>query len=123
MSYSDTFTKLYTAGEQLERSRLVKFKSGSTTSPREVEYADTGDDYIGCTVKNSESGDLVTVKLKNAPGTIEGIAGEADITHGDTVYTYTDGKVGTTDTTQKVGVCVSTISTGVAGDRVEIMQA
>ena len=71
MARHENAKKTFTAGEALEAARRVKIKSGTTTDPPEVVYADAGEDFIGVTEFAVSSGVLVTIRLKNAEGTFE----------------------------------------------------
>ena len=84
------------AGEAIATNRLVKIKSGTTTVPPEVVYADSDEAFIGSTEFAAASGDPVTVRLSNAPGTRELVAGEAAAV-GASLYTANDGKVADTN--------------------------
>ena len=84
--------KAYTAGEALANKRRVKLKSGSTTSPPEVEYADAGEQHIGITEYAGALADIVAIKMRNFPGTHEMTAAGA-FAFGATLYGAADGKV------------------------------
>lgn len=82
----------FTAGEELAAHRRVKLKSGSTTTPLEVEYAGAGEDFIGITMDHAEEADLIAVAglcregtfLVTAAGTFSAMAD---------IYGAADGKV------------------------------
>src|SRR6056297_2164236 len=82
----------FTAGAELAQYRRVKLKSASTITPLQVEYADAGEDFIGITMDNAESGDLIAVVplcregtfLVTAAGTFSALAD---------IYGADDGKV------------------------------
>ncbi len=86
--------KTFTAGADLEGRRRVKLKSGTTTTPPEVEYAGAGEDYIGVTEYAAKSGETIAVRLKNDSGTfeVECTVGTA-ITIGTSLYGAADGRV------------------------------
>lgn len=82
----------FTAGEALEQYRRVKIKSGTTTTPPEVEYADAGEVAIGYTTHAVSSGCLISVKTLNYPGTRIAIAADSFAVDAD-LYSANDGKV------------------------------
>ncbi len=86
--------KTFKAGAALEARRRVKLKSGTTTTPPEVEHAGAGEAYIGITEYAVKSGEDVTVRLKSDPGTfeVECTVGTA-IAIGASLYGAADGKV------------------------------
>lgn len=86
--------RTFTAGEALEARRRVKIKSGTTTTPPEVVYADAGDDFIGVTEYAVASGAQVACKMNSAPGTfeVECIVNSA-IARGTVLYGADDGRV------------------------------
>jgi len=84
----------FKAGEDLEAKRRVKIESGTTNDPPEIVYADAGEDFIGVTEYAVADGDMVAVKMNNAPGIfeIECIVDSA-IGRGTVLYGAADGKV------------------------------
>jgi len=84
----------FKAGEALEAKRRVKIETGTTNDPPEVVYADAGEDFIGVTEYQVADGDMVAVKMNNAPGIfeIECIVDSA-IARGTVLYGAADGKV------------------------------
>lgn len=84
--------RTFTAGEALEAYRRVKIKSGTTTTPPEVEYADAGEFCIGVTMAPADSGDAVAIKTLNQNGTFL-VQASKTISLGATVYGSNDGKV------------------------------
>ena len=82
--------KAFTAGEALATNRLVKLSAGS------VVYADSDEAFIGSTEFACDSGEDVTVRLKNVSGTVELVAAEA-VAAGATLYTGADGTVASTN--------------------------
>jgi len=90
--------KTFTAGEALAARRRVKLKSGTTSTPPEIMYADSDEAHIGITEYAVASGEAVSVKLKNCAGTfeVECLAGTA-IAIGTALYGAADGIVTDTD--------------------------
>jgi hypothetical protein len=90
---SDAVTFL--TGEALAAKRRVKIKSGTTTTPPEVVYADSGEDAIGVTeYGESTVGMDIAVRLVNGPGIFETeCAVSAAIARGTVLYPANDGKV------------------------------
>lgn len=82
----------FTAGEELAEHRRVKLKGASTTTPLEVEMADAGEDFIGITIDNAESGDLVTVQPLCKDGTFLVNANDSFDARAD-LYGAADGRV------------------------------
>lgn len=90
MAETNDGIRTFTAGEALEAHRRVKLTAANT-----VSYADAGEAHIGITTDGCASGDLVSVKLKNHPGTVKVTAAGAITVNAD-VYGAADGKVSTT---------------------------
>jgi hypothetical protein len=88
--------RAFTAGEALFAFRLVKIKSGTTTTPPEVVYADSDEAAVGVVQFSAASGAPVSVRLVNVSGTCELVAGEA-FAVGASLYAAADGKVVDTD--------------------------
>ncbi len=84
--------RTFTAGEDLEAYRRVKIKSGTTTSPPEVVYADAGEACIGTTLAPAKSGDPIAVKGLNDSGTRLVEAADS-FAVGANLYGANDGKV------------------------------
>lgn len=83
----DTGTKTFTATEAIPKYSTVKLDTGG------VGVCDLTDRCIGTAVTEAyASGDLVTVKLLNAPGTHKVIANEASAANA-TLYTEAGGLV------------------------------
>jgi hypothetical protein len=113
--------KTYRAGEALEARRCVKLKSGTTTIPPEVVYADAGEAYAGVTEYAVSLGDPVAVKLKNCPGTFEmECLGAVAIAVGATLYMGNDGIVTDTVSGSAVGVAQES---GVDNAIIEVLPA
>lgn len=87
MTQTNTGLKAYKAGEALEAFRRVKLNSSS-----EAVYADATDREIGITEHAVASGDHVTVRLRNMPGTVRLVAAAA-IAQFAMVKGMADGKV------------------------------
>lgn len=86
-----TFTAYGTPGANLR----VKIKSGTTTTPPQVELAGAGEDYIGITeFATVTSGDPVSVRLITAPGTFHcNIAISSSIARGTVLYGAASGEL------------------------------
>lgn len=114
--------KTFYAGEALAARRRVKIDTSSpatVTDPPEVVYADAGEDYIGVTEYAAASGELVAVKLVNAPGTFEICCdiGSA-IARGTVLYGAADGKISDTSSGSAQGIA---LQAGAAdGDIIEV---
>lgn len=96
----------FTAGEDLEQYRLVKLKDASTTTPKEVHYADAGELPIGVAQEAASSGDLVHVRLLNTCGTHILIADGAHA-YKATLYPADDGKASDTVSGSPIGICIT----------------
>lgn len=101
----------FLAGEALAAWRHVKIKSGTTTTPPEVEYADAGEYGVGITQIPAASGEPVSVKLFNNSGSFQVEAG-TDISKGAAVYAGDDGKVSKT----AAGTALGVAKVGASGD-------
>lgn len=101
----------FTAAEDLEKHRLVRVKSGSATTPVEVEYTDSGI-VMGVTDESAKQGELVSIKPLNIEGTYEFEAATgSSISVGDAVFINTDtrdGRVTDTNTGYYVGQSADT---------------
>lgn len=98
--------KTFDAGENLEPWRRVKLSSSSGT---QVEYSDAGEDYIGVTQHQADSGEQVTVRMANPEGTLKVAAGAA-VSVGATVYGAADGKVSSTASGAPQGIALDAAS-------------
>lgn len=102
--------KTFIAGEDLAAHRRVRIMTDSpatTTDPPEVVYADAGEDWIGVTEYAVSDGDLVAVKLNNAPGTFEICALiDSAIGRGTVLYGAADGKVSDASSGSAQGVAI-----------------
>jgi hypothetical protein len=113
-------TKTFKADEKLESHRRVKVDTAQTTAvPVKVIYADAGEDYIGVTEFSAATGELVSVKLNDAPGTleIECVIGSA-INVGTVLYGAADGKVSDTSSGTAQGVALQ--QTAVSSTHIEV---
>jgi len=108
----------FTAGEELAQYRRVKLKSGSTTTPLQVEYADAGEDFIGITLDHAESGDLIAVAPLCREGTFLVVAADAFSALAD-IYGAADGKV--SDTSSGTAYFKALEAATAAGDIVEVI--
>lgn len=120
---STNYIQTFYAGEALAAKRRVKINTSSpatTTDPPEVVYSDAGEDYIGVTEYAAASGELVAVKLVNAPGSFEICCdiGSA-IGRGTTLYGAADGKVSDTSSGSAQGV--SKVAAASDGDIIEVL--
>lgn len=118
MSRHENAKKTFTAGEALEAARRVKIKSGTTTDPPEVVYADAGEDFIGVTEFAVSSGVLVTVRLKNAEGTFE-VEASTTCAIGAALYGSADGKLSTTVNGDAQATAIE--ASGAASDVIEVL--
>lgn len=109
----------FTAGEALAQFRRVKLKSGSTTVPLEVEYADKNEKSVGYTETAAASGALVAIRPHNVPGNRIAVASEAIATLA-VLYGADDGKVSDTATgAATLGVALEAATAD--GDQIEIL--
>jgi len=115
MSWSEFPT--FTAGEALIHKRRVKIKSGTTSSPPQVVYADSGEQHIGVTGNyNTASGDAVAIQPLNATGTYEYTANEAFAVNA-TLYGGDSGTV--QDTSSGSAIALALEAATASGDIVE----
>jgi hypothetical protein len=105
--------KAYTAGEALAAKRRVKIKSGTTTTPPEVVYSGAGEEWIGVTEYAVSSGDPVSIRLKNGPGTFEiECTVSSAIARSTTLYGAADGKVSDASSGSAIGYAAEAGATG-----------
>lgn len=109
--------RAYTAGEDLEAKRRVKIESGTTTTPPEVVYADAGEQHIGVTEFAVSDGDIVSIRLRNYPGTCE-IEAADTFSVAASLYGADDGKVSDTSSGSAIGIAHEACTA--AGDIVEV---
>lgn len=112
----NTGNRSFTAGEALIDKRRVKIESGTVTDPPEVVYADAGEQHIGMVVGSVADGEIVTVKLINVSGTVEGVAAGA-FARGATLYGAADGKIDDASSGSALGIAVEAATAD--GDEVE----
>ncbi|MCB2188822.1 MAG: hypothetical protein KQJ78_20575 [Deltaproteobacteria bacterium] len=93
----------FTAGEAIEARRLVNIKSGTTTTPPEVEKCDAGDDAIGVTEYAAASGALVAVRPINFPGSQEVSAADS-FSVGAVLYSGADGQISDSASGSALGI-------------------
>jgi len=108
----------FTAGEELAAHRRVKLKSGSTTTPLEVEYAGAGEDFIGITMDHAEEADLIAVAPLCREGTFLVTAAGTFSAMAD-IYGAADGKVD--DTASGTAYFKALEAATGAGDIVEVI--
>lgn len=109
----------FKAGEALAEKRRIKIKNGTTTSPPEVEYADAGEQHIGVTEYGVASGELISVKLRNADGSHEiTAAGAFDVDA--TLYGAADGKVDDAASGSAIGKAIEAATAD--GDIIETVE-
>lgn len=83
------------AGEDLSACRRVKVKSGTTSLPVEVVYADAGEDFIGFTKTEALEGESVAIDPINRSG-IQEVVSSGAYEIGAVLYGAADGKMGDT---------------------------
>ncbi len=110
--------KTFTSGEALEARRRVKIKSGTTTSPPEVMYADAGEQHIGITEYAVATATLVAVRMRASVGTQEATAAGA-FSIGATLYGAADGKVDDASSGTAIGIALEAATAD--GDIVEVI--
>ncbi len=116
---------MYTEGDltfyadvALTLGQRVKIKSGSTTSPIEVELAAAGEAHIGTVLKPAALDKLVAIKPRNAPGTHEMVANGA-ISAGAVFYGAAAGKISATVAGAPLGIAVEASTAD--GDIIEVL--
>jgi len=105
----------FTAGEELAAYRRVK-GSDYTTSPVTVSYADAGEDFIGVTLDNAESGDPIAVQPIAKDGSFLVEADEA-LSAGSDLYGADDGRVA--DTSSGTAYFKALVAATAQGDIIE----
>ena len=107
-----------TSGEALASKRRVKIKSGTTTTPPEVEYADAGEQHIGITEYAEAIAKSLAVRTRTHPGTQEATAAGA-FSVGAVLYGAADGKVDDASSGSAIGIALEAATAD--GDIVEII--
>jgi hypothetical protein len=114
-----TYQKItFTAGEALAQKTRVKIKSGTTTVPPEVEYADQGEQAIGVVDVAAASGAHVVCWVITWGGTLEGVANDS-FSVGATLYAHDDGEISDTSSGSAIGIAFEAATA--ASDIVEYM--
>lgn len=111
---NNTGIKAFTSAEALAAHRRVKLSTGALT----VEYADAGAAAIGVTEHACASGDIVSVRLTNHPGTVKITAADT-FAVAATLYAANDGKV--SDTSSGTAYYYACEACTAAGDIVECL--
>jgi len=106
-------TKTFTAGEDLEAFRRVKFSAGT------VIYSDAGEVWIGITQQKVSSGEHVSIKLRTGAGTQKVVAATT-FAIGAALYGAADGKVDDVVLGQVFGTALEAATA--AGDIIEAIQ-
>lgn len=115
MAYVDG-PKSFLAGEAIVEGERVKVESGTVTNPAEVISAGAGEQHIGIALHAAADGAYVSVRMRNANGTFEGIANEAfDV--GDTLYGAAAGYIADTSSGSAIGIALEAATA--QGDKVE----
>ncbi len=109
--------KTFLAGAAIEARRRVKLVAATTTSPPEVEHAGAGEAYIGVTEYAVGSGEIIAIKLKNNPGTVE-IEAATAAAIGASLYGAANGMVGTTSSGSVQATAMETV---VVGQHAEVL--
>jgi hypothetical protein len=110
--------RTFTAYGAITDKARVKIKSGSTTSPVQVEIAGAGEQHVGIADYAVADGELVAVKLRTYPGTHEGVAKET-LAVGAILYAAAAGGVKDTSDGTAIGIALEA-ATGV-GDIIEFI--
>lgn len=110
--------RAFIAGEALAAARRVKIKSGTTTTPPEVVYADAGEQHIGVVPYAAASGATVTVRLRTIAGSVEVEAAGA-FAAGAELYGANDGKID--DVASGSALAMAVEAAGSAGAVVEVV--
>ena len=108
----------FTAGEALNQKTRVKIKSGTTTTPPEVEYCAQGEQGIGVVEYYTASGDLCSVRTTNWGGSLLGVANDT-FSVDATLYAHDDGEISDTSSGSAIGVALEAATA--ADDIVEYM--
>ena len=76
------------------------------------------DSRLGVVTRKADAGDHTAVRLPSAPTGV--YLTDTAITVGSKVYGADNGKVGTTNTNEKIGIALTT-TTGSAGEQIEVL--
>lgn len=106
--------RTFIAGEDLMANRRVKIKSGTTTVPPEVEYADAGEHGIGLTKSNEKAGAAIVIGVKT-----ELVVAADAFAVGAALYGAAEGKVSDTVSGEQQYIALEAATAD--GDVVEAM--
>ena len=115
--YNEGVKTLKAYGALAARVR-VKIKSGTTSSPPEVEVAGAGEQHVGFTEYAVADGDLVAVRLITSQGTQEAVASKS-FAKGAVLYGAASGKVSDASSGSAIGEALESATAD--GDIVEIL--
>lgn len=109
-----------TAGEALEACRRVKIKSGTTTTPPEVVYADAGEDAIGVTRYAVKINEPVAITPLNQPGILEvEVIIDSAIGIATVLYAAADGKLSDASSGSAAGIAYEAATS--SGDHISVI--
>ncbi|GJQ59781.1 MAG: hypothetical protein D8M57_13205 [Candidatus Scalindua sp. AMX11] len=108
----------FTANVALTQGQRVKIKSGSTTSPIEVELAGAGEGYIGTVLAPAAAAAVVAVRPRNDVGSHEMVASGA-ISAGTAIYGAASGKISSIANGAQIGTAIEAATAD--GDIIEVL--
>lgn len=116
MSQYNEGIRTFTANGALTKYMRVKVTSASSTTPPQVEAAGAGEQHIGYVLKDAATGTPVSIRMRNADGTFQAIAGEV-LAVGASLYGAASGMVADTSSGSAIGVALEAATA--SGDIIE----
>lgn len=95
----------FVASGALGANVRVKIKSGTTTTPCQVEAAGAGEQHIGTTMYAVADGENVGVRLRTSPGIHEGVAADS-FSKGAVLYGAAAGKISDSSSGTAIGIAI-----------------
>lgn len=95
----------FTAYGALGANVRVKIKSGTTTTPAQVEAAGAGEQHIGTTMYGVADGEQVAIRLRTAPGIHEGVAADS-FSKAAVLYGAAAGKISDSSSGTAIGIAI-----------------
>lgn len=111
--------RTFTANGAITDKARVKVTAASAIVPPQVEIAGAGEQHIGIAEYAAVTGAAFAVKLRNYPGTHEGVATEA-FAVGDTLYGAATGGIKKTADGTAIGIALEAATA--PGDIVEFIE-
>lgn len=118
MAWNDYGIMTFTANGAIPNRARVKVTSESATRPIQVEVAGAGEQHVGIAQYAAGSGEVIAVRLRQAPGTQEGIAADS-FPVGAILYGAASGRI--TDSASGTAIGIALEAATAAGDIVKFI--